>query len=605
MAVKLSPLLNEPQIDSNGNPLSGGFIYWYLAGTTTPANTYTDSTGGTPQSNPVVLNTYGVAANPIWLTDGTAYKAVVKDSLGNTIRTIDQITGVNNSQLSSVSDWVAATGALTYVSGSSFKIAGDYSAIMIAGRRIKASVTAGTVYGTVATVSYAAGLTTLTLTMDSTALDSGLSAVSYSIIQPLSTPIPSTYTAQTDWTSITGALTYVNSTTFNIAGDYSSLLVANRRIKATVTAGTVYGTVVTATYGSGTTAVTLSMDTAMNLDSGLSAAWYGFVSPLSVPSSTSGTSSANVNGIINGCMRVAQTTAAGTLSTSATYGKVDMWAAWASAGAVSAGTITQDAAATFGSSKRALHVSGATLTGSAVLSIRQRIESLNAAEFVNQTCVFSAKVFHDVGSSINYTIIIRKPTAADNYTSTTTIGTSSPQVVATSTATTIQFFVSMGDCSNGIEIEIQAACGAITTKNFKMADAQFSVGITPASFLIESFADTIRKCRRYFETIYGAASVNAGIGSGTCTSTTSAQITVACEPKRILPTLGYGSISDIKIQSGATLATASAASISGYTVSTDDIKGLILTITTTGLTAGNSALGEVLNGGLVYFDARV
>jgi hypothetical protein len=40
--VKLSPLFNDAQLDSSGDPLSGGKVYWYAAGSSTAQNTYTD-----------------------------------------------------------------------------------------------------------------------------------------------------------------------------------------------------------------------------------------------------------------------------------------------------------------------------------------------------------------------------------------------------------------------------------------------------------------------------------------------------------------------------------------------------------------------------------
>lgn len=94
--VNLAPLFNDAQFDNNGNVLSGGKVYWYLAGTSTPHNTYTDNTGTVAQANPVILNARGEPASPIWLEAGTAYKAILKDALDNTIRTIDGISGVND-----------------------------------------------------------------------------------------------------------------------------------------------------------------------------------------------------------------------------------------------------------------------------------------------------------------------------------------------------------------------------------------------------------------------------------------------------------------------------------------------------------------------------
>lgn len=57
---------------SNGQPASGFLLYTYAAGTTSPLATYTDSTGATENTNPIVLDTLGEC--DLWLTPLTAYK---------------------------------------------------------------------------------------------------------------------------------------------------------------------------------------------------------------------------------------------------------------------------------------------------------------------------------------------------------------------------------------------------------------------------------------------------------------------------------------------------------------------------------------------------
>lgn len=76
--------------DNNGNPLSGGKIETYLAGTTTPQATYTDASGTVANTNPVVCDSSGRAV--IFLDNSVSYKYIVKDSLGTIIRTVDNIT---------------------------------------------------------------------------------------------------------------------------------------------------------------------------------------------------------------------------------------------------------------------------------------------------------------------------------------------------------------------------------------------------------------------------------------------------------------------------------------------------------------------------------
>ena len=98
MAVNLSPIwgAGAQLLDNSGNVLSGGKIYTYAAGTTTPAATYTSSNGLTANSNPIILNSAGRVPYEIWLTDGISYKFVLKDSNDVLIATYDNLTGINS-----------------------------------------------------------------------------------------------------------------------------------------------------------------------------------------------------------------------------------------------------------------------------------------------------------------------------------------------------------------------------------------------------------------------------------------------------------------------------------------------------------------------------
>ena len=82
--------------DDNGNPLSGGKLYTYLAGTTTPAVTYTSSLGTFNNPNPIILDAAGRPPEEVWLTSGVSYKFVVTTSANVTIRTYDNLCSVND-----------------------------------------------------------------------------------------------------------------------------------------------------------------------------------------------------------------------------------------------------------------------------------------------------------------------------------------------------------------------------------------------------------------------------------------------------------------------------------------------------------------------------
>ena len=97
MAVNISPLGGAAAqfFDNNGVILSGGKLHTYAAGTTTPAATYTSSSGGTAHTNPIILDSAGrVPSGEIWLTGTTQYKFVLKTSADVLIATYDNIWGI-------------------------------------------------------------------------------------------------------------------------------------------------------------------------------------------------------------------------------------------------------------------------------------------------------------------------------------------------------------------------------------------------------------------------------------------------------------------------------------------------------------------------------
>ena len=93
MAVSLSAFggVGAQFFDNNGVPLSGGKIYTYEAGTTTPLATYTSSSGSTAHTNPIVLNSAGrVPSGEIWIAL-RRYKFVLETSTGVLIATYDNV----------------------------------------------------------------------------------------------------------------------------------------------------------------------------------------------------------------------------------------------------------------------------------------------------------------------------------------------------------------------------------------------------------------------------------------------------------------------------------------------------------------------------------
>lgn len=98
MTVNLSSLAGAgwQLFSNNGIPLSGGLLYTYAAGTSTPLATYTSNSGSIANSNPIVLDSSGRVPYEIWLTPGSTYKFVLNDANNNSIGSYDNISGIND-----------------------------------------------------------------------------------------------------------------------------------------------------------------------------------------------------------------------------------------------------------------------------------------------------------------------------------------------------------------------------------------------------------------------------------------------------------------------------------------------------------------------------
>jgi hypothetical protein len=124
---------------------------------------YTDSTGNTANSNPIVLDSAGRVSGEVWLTDTVSYKIVLKDSTGVQIAAYDNITGIPiYSTPSSITTnyittgtltatnyiYMSSTGQLKLASGTTAQRAGAFSGTgSISGTTLTLSaVSSGTMY---------------------------------------------------------------------------------------------------------------------------------------------------------------------------------------------------------------------------------------------------------------------------------------------------------------------------------------------------------------------------------------------------------------------------------------------------------------------------
>jgi len=96
MAVFLSPVggVAAQFFTNTGAVLTGGKLYTYAAGTTTPLASYTTNSGNVARTNPIVLDAAGRVpdSGEIWISP-VSYKFVLKDTNDVLIATYDNIFG--------------------------------------------------------------------------------------------------------------------------------------------------------------------------------------------------------------------------------------------------------------------------------------------------------------------------------------------------------------------------------------------------------------------------------------------------------------------------------------------------------------------------------
>jgi hypothetical protein len=122
MAVTLSLFAGAGAqfFDNNGNVLSGGKIYTYQAGTTTPLATYTTNSKSAFHTNPIILDSAGrvPSGGEIWLQLGVGYKFVLRTSAEVLIATYDNIPSAAQPPAANDADSIMYEQGYTVTAGS-------------------------------------------------------------------------------------------------------------------------------------------------------------------------------------------------------------------------------------------------------------------------------------------------------------------------------------------------------------------------------------------------------------------------------------------------------------------------------------------------------
>lgn len=126
----MATLFQEFQFfDGNGDPLTGGKLHWYEAGTTTEKDTYIDQAESGAAPNPIELDDEGRPdLGAIWIRG--SYKLKITDSADVEIVTIDDINEYNSQDFTGLTASIADLNSTT---SSTIAKSGDY-AILIGDR---------------------------------------------------------------------------------------------------------------------------------------------------------------------------------------------------------------------------------------------------------------------------------------------------------------------------------------------------------------------------------------------------------------------------------------------------------------------------------------
>jgi hypothetical protein len=121
-------------LDNSGNPLSGGKLTTYAAGTTDSLATYSDSALSSANANPVVLDAGGRAV--VYLSNNTSYKFLLTDSSDVTVWSQDNIQSTQNIPIYVAHEGIPMFGSDEVGDNATSYPSGTTGAVIVPGSRI-------------------------------------------------------------------------------------------------------------------------------------------------------------------------------------------------------------------------------------------------------------------------------------------------------------------------------------------------------------------------------------------------------------------------------------------------------------------------------------
>lgn len=185
MSIHISPFGNQQFFGANGAPAAGYQLFVYAGRTLEKETVYTDQAGTAKHDNPILLDANGFSTSPIYIDSSRQYKFVLafgedEDPPTLPLYTVDQVSAGVEGATSALAEWTDGTTP-SYVGSTQFSIVGDQRVVYHVGRRVKATVAAGSLFGVITAAVYTS-VTTVTVLLDSGSLDATLSGIAYSFL---------------------------------------------------------------------------------------------------------------------------------------------------------------------------------------------------------------------------------------------------------------------------------------------------------------------------------------------------------------------------------------------------------------------------------------
>ncbi len=295
----MSTLLRYPKgyqfFDGNGKPLALGNLYYYVAGTTTPQNTYSDSVGAIPNTNPIELDGSGRLQVDVYLGSTADYKEVLTTSSvtvspwpdDNIVRATSIVVFTGDSGSGGTSGLVPAPAAGDALANKFLKADGTWaptpassgsSATNLSATETATSVSIASSTG--AGVTIPAATTSLAGVLDSaraTKIDGlAIVATSGSYADLSNTPTIPAAQVNSDWNASSGVAQINNKPSTMTPSAHAATHASGASDPVTVTAGQVSGLATVAASGSyNDLSGTPTLGTLASLSSVNNANWSG------------------------------------------------------------------------------------------------------------------------------------------------------------------------------------------------------------------------------------------------------------------------------------------------------------------------------------------